>query len=235
MSDPRFEIAFPRPANLHSQIWRYMDLWKLNSMLEHQGLFFCRLDKLGDPFEGAMPAPDHQGMREQYSQAVMNASADFTKNYSLRRVMVNCWHMNEGESAAMWALYASRGEAVCIQSTFQRLEYALGDSVTGVGMVMYIDYRTEKMKTNHPFYSRFLHKRKSFEHEREVRAVVYNRDGDIPVEGEFRRVDLSVLIESVFLAPTSEGSLETAIRGLLRRFRLDVPVQRSSLADDPIF
>jgi hypothetical protein len=38
---------------------------------------------------------------------------------------VNCWHMNEHESAAMWRLYSQADEAICVQSTFARLADAV--------------------------------------------------------------------------------------------------------------
>jgi hypothetical protein len=34
-------------------LWRYMDFAKFTSMLLQRGLYFSRLDRLGDPFEGA--------------------------------------------------------------------------------------------------------------------------------------------------------------------------------------
>jgi len=45
--------AFIAPANVDVKIWRYMDFTKFVSMLEEAGLFFARLDRLGDPFEGS--------------------------------------------------------------------------------------------------------------------------------------------------------------------------------------
>lgn len=33
-------------------LWRYMDLAKLLTLLQNKSLFFCRIDKLGDQFEG---------------------------------------------------------------------------------------------------------------------------------------------------------------------------------------
>ena len=33
-------------------LWRYMDFMKYVSLLDRKALFFGRVDKLGDPFEG---------------------------------------------------------------------------------------------------------------------------------------------------------------------------------------
>ena len=35
-----------------AELWRYMDLAKLLSLLQNKSLFFSRMDKLGDQFEG---------------------------------------------------------------------------------------------------------------------------------------------------------------------------------------
>jgi hypothetical protein len=43
-------VAAPSP-----DVWRYMDLWGLVSMLEHNALYFPVLAELGDELEGARP------------------------------------------------------------------------------------------------------------------------------------------------------------------------------------
>ncbi len=45
-------VLFRAPANESERIWRYMDFTKFVSMLHSESLFFCRADKLSDPFEG---------------------------------------------------------------------------------------------------------------------------------------------------------------------------------------
>ncbi len=46
--------VFKAPDNPEIPIWRYMDFAKFVDMLENDGLFMCRADKLGDPFEGTL-------------------------------------------------------------------------------------------------------------------------------------------------------------------------------------
>jgi hypothetical protein len=38
-------------------LWRYMDLAKFVWMLQRRALYFCRLDALGDPYEGHYTRP----------------------------------------------------------------------------------------------------------------------------------------------------------------------------------
>ena len=42
---------FKQPDDREIKIWRYMDFTKLVFTLEESGLFFSRVDRLGDPFE----------------------------------------------------------------------------------------------------------------------------------------------------------------------------------------
>jgi hypothetical protein len=44
--------SFPQPPDTRIRVWRYMDLAKFLWCLQHEALFFARLDRLGDPFEG---------------------------------------------------------------------------------------------------------------------------------------------------------------------------------------
>src|SRR5437867_3764830 len=110
MSDEGDLSIFAAPTNLKISIWRYMDFTKFVCMLQNEGLYFSRLDCLGDPFEGSRSHADEGLRADQYSSAVRAASAAFTQSSILKRVMVNCWHMSEHESAAMWGLYAKTNE-----------------------------------------------------------------------------------------------------------------------------
>jgi hypothetical protein len=45
-------FALPKPE---AKIWRFMSLAELVSLLSKQALFFTRVDKPDDPFEGSLP------------------------------------------------------------------------------------------------------------------------------------------------------------------------------------
>jgi hypothetical protein len=150
--------------------------------------------------------------------------------------------MNEHESAAMWSLYLRSREGVCIQSTYQRLRSCLPKCVF-IGEVNYIDYQTEAFAGGNAF-NFIVHKRKSFEHERELRAVFWELDGapdaqpyktKIEPAGLWIEVDLSSLIETVRISPTAEPWLATAIKEVTAKYDLHVPVLQSALADSPLY
>jgi hypothetical protein len=249
------------PENKETLIWRYMDFTKFVYMLDANALFFCRADCLDDRFEGRWGRRsiqkiktdlEHQantgvnvvgGVEEQMRGIVQTAD-------HMRKVMaVNCWHVNDHESAAMWRLYIQAGQGIAICSTVDRLIKAISDDhnmLVFVGTVNYIDYDSEEIPFRN-YTTVFLHKRKSFAHEQELRAVATKAhvrvDSDrmnvrltgeeFQVPGEDLAVDLLTLIRSVHLAPGSPGWMERLVRSVLSRFGLEVPVNRSKLDEEP--
>jgi hypothetical protein len=76
-----------------------------------------------------------------------------------------------------------------------------------------------------------VHKRVSFEHEREVRAIIDSRDPESDRIGLTVPVDLATLIQRVHVAPTAPGWYEDVVRRAAKRYGLDAPVSRSDLYD----
>ena len=103
--------AFSPPTELNIKIWRYMDLTQFVSMLEERGLLFTRADLLDDKFEGTMSRPLWDFLERRSADPEQHAGLlRLTKGWTF----VNCWHMNESESLAMWKLYAATGDSICI-------------------------------------------------------------------------------------------------------------------------
>ena len=234
---------------LHAVLWRYISFTKFVSLLTKSALFFARADKLGDPFEGSLsqvnialrPEIYKNNLPEQYQQLLANYIKD------LRRfVLVNCWHENEYESDAMWKLYSWDKEGVAIKTDFQSLSKSLiGEEKVFIGQVNYVDYNTTFIRENDPV-APFVHKRKSFEHEREVRAIIQNVpsvDGkiivgatpDIYEVGTYHKVDTSVLIEEVVIPPYAQDWFLEIVQRTVEAYKLEAPVRRSSLAALPVW
>ena len=149
---------FTWPADLSATVWRYVDLPKYLSMLESNALFFCRLDKLGDPFEGSRPrvnieaedpfltqAQADSDLSEEQFATLLTQVAESRTYFALamrKWCAANCWHLAKHESAAMWDIHIRAGAGVVIRSTFDRLKASLEGSETSVylGEVTYIDY-----------------------------------------------------------------------------------------------
>src|SRR5258708_4109608 len=216
--------SFRLPTNKDIRLWRYMDLAKYLSMLDRGSLFFARATLLGDPFEGsstmAMVSAREYIRANRARDPALAAWKDlpdemftlpgaFAKQ-AVRSYLISCWHMNEHESAAMWKLYSSSNEAVCIQSTYRRLRQSLPQCVS-IGEVNYINYETEGFPIAN-WFNFIMHKRLSFAHERELRAIFWESDGrpdaqpykaQIEPSGLAMEVDLSALIERVHISPAA--------------------------------
>ena len=157
--------------------------------------------------------------------------------------MVNCWHMNKYESAAMWNLYTKTNESICLQSTYEKLKNCLSEKAY-IGKVQYIDYN-EKWMSERNLFIPFMHKRKSFEYEQEIRALIDRspkvplamHKGFIPPEnGIWEKVNLKKIIEKIYVAPESQDWFEELIRKVSEKYDLDRNlINKSSLDEEPFF
>lgn len=236
---------FMPPENPDVPVWRYMDFTKFVSMLENSGLFLPMVAKLNDPFEGSY-ARGNEVLRPLVYRHMPNKFG-LTAGEIVQRlrkfVPASCWHSSEQESAAMWKLYARTHEAVCIQTTFRKLQNAMG-SAARVGMVRYVDYETEWIPESNPL-APFLYKRKSFEHEREVRALIPPEDiegiltgGYVEPKksGQWVPFNIEKTIECVFIAPDAPHWFLELVKQVASRYEHGtVPVVRSKLAQAPFY
>jgi len=247
--------VFEKPDNENIKIWRYLDFTKFVSVLDKQSLFFTRADRLPDSFEGSYSKANIE-LRPIIYKDISKDSFDkmqmqlqiFSKEIR-RFTIMNCWHMNEYESAAMWKLYLKTDEGVAVQSTFKRLTESFHnyeEDDVYIGKVKYIDYQTEWLPEGNFFYP-FLHKRKSFEHERELRAIIQKiptKDDKIDLTQETQEifdieayitVDLDTLIEKIFVSPTAPKWFNQVVKSIINKYNLKKEVIQSSLAEGPVY
>lgn len=239
---------FSPPKEETVKVWRYMDFTKFVSLLENRGLFFPVADDLGDPFEGSFSAIN-QKFRPLIKKHISTHPddrkiGDLIKN--LRKwVGISCWHINDQESAGMWKLYARSEEAICIQSTFKKLRECLPSHIK-TGLVKYVDYNNQWIPESN-LLAPFMYKRKSFEHEKELRAILNLSEideskikasdisGDPPQRGKWVSVNLEELIEMIHVAPYAPSWFEELVKNVVKSYKLKKPVKRSSLDKEPIF
>lgn len=247
--------TFHQPADPNVKIWRYMSLARFIWLLQNGALYFARSDLLGDPFEGYYTEPmfkakdqSIQKLQEQLSAIPAYAknaqrlaegmyNSEVTSATKMRKLLyVSCWHMNSEESLAMWKLYATQHESVCIQSTFATLE-ALLPQQCFLGTVTYIDYFSDFIKTGNVL-KYIVHKRHSFSHEREVRAVIW--DGHRMTDEETERakiipIEIDKLIQNIYVSPTAEGILKDVVRGIAEKYGIKASIHRSTALDGPLY
>lgn len=96
-----------------------------------------------------------------------------------KAIAVNCWHINRGESEAMWRLYSHSGNGVAVETTLGALKDSIsaGNSAYRVNIypVKYLDFFDDRIEPKDCVVEGHrapLLKRLSYEHEREVRAFI---------------------------------------------------------------
>ena len=226
---------FPAP-DPNAIIWHYTDFTNLVAIFEGQGIYFSRADILDDKFEGSISRPHRDyvvsGERlnpEDYAQRLRSVrSASY----------VHCWHINAHESAAMWKLYSSSTtDAIALHTTAAKLRKALPEEV-GIGKVRYISYDHDEIPFGDLRWP-LMHKRKSFEHENELRALHFERKRmgakNNPEHWKSEVKDLNELVEAIYISPWAKRWLFELVKKVVHRYNLSIPVKQSALQQEPVF
>jgi hypothetical protein len=154
--------------------------------------------------------------------------------------------MNTVESAAMWKSYLKSDEGVAIQSTFRRLADSFHRHTEDAVYVGEVQYHAMGVVPSGNAFSPCLFKRKSFEYEHELRAMIVRYpDGDpnFPiidrpdsmVHGVYVATDLELLIERIYVAPGVPHWFGDVVRDVIRKYGLEVEVVTSDLASRPLY
>ncbi|WP_257131536.1 DUF2971 domain-containing protein [Bacillus cereus] len=242
-----------------------MDFAKLVSLLSNESLYLCRSDKFRDVFEGRLfglenvkKVLENQNLRmdneyvsEDYNDLGGGKSFVFgsydkyskvkleTAEFIRKNVFVNCWHLNEEQSAAMWGLYVKSGEGIAAQTTFGRVKRSLdccGKDIY-IGKVEYIDHLKKENYIGDKILPFFM-KRLSFKHEDEVRVVYLALDEKgfwddatkyEDMHGINLKVDLNELIESIYISPDAPSWFASMAEVILEKFNIDAKVIHSKL------
>ncbi len=212
----------PRPYEVppaQSQLWRYMDFTKYVSLLSSRALYFSRADQLADSHEGAKglkirkDAWDHHYL-EFFRQAICNPPVGYENTRTDEEVETEAILPN----------------AVAVQTSYEALYSALGrDPSIQIGRVRYLDLRTQYAGINDAFWR----KRKSFEHEREVRAIILDFEHrDI---GKLVSCDVDSLIKRVYVSPEAPSWFISLVNDVNDKYALDVKVTASEFNEEPFF
>ena len=241
---------FLGPSNPEQVIWRYMDFTKYVDLLSTSSLYFTRADCFKDIFEGSIPRKtvewrnnDELERQKANPKYILEDWAKHTSNFR-KEIGINCWHINDYESAAMWNLYLKSNGGIAIQSTYNRLKTCFnGSEIVQIGKVSYIDYESDQIDIgllNNSILP-FLHKRRSFEHEHEIRAMIWSQPRkeqkiiELSNGGSKVPVELNRLIEKVYLSPESPAWFSNLVKDITRKHCIEFEIIDSKLNDRPFF
>lgn len=243
--EEHLKSVFIKPKNEHIKIWRFMDFPKYLSLLDNKDLYFSSATKMDDKFEGVFPKRNVEIQNIKYEE--MGMTPELTKlarenTDKIKKIcLVNCWHMNEYESDTMWGKYVQDKVGVVIQSTFKKLESILSEySDVHISVIRYIDFDIETVPDGN-FYHVFLHKRKQFTGDQELRAITHYKTDSNPVSekelnsitGRSVKINLNELIEKIYVSPTSPRWFLELTKSLTTKFGITAHVKESSLSKKP--
>lgn len=239
-----------------AMLWRYMDLSKFISLIDSHKLFFAPVTSFerDDPFEAALGTTENIDtwykwntqyftdevcvhMREgrtdeEYAQIVKQHVEKYRDlcEYVREHTSISCWHMSDYESEAMWRLYSGgNNNSIAIQTTYQRLYDSIGrDPSVSIGKINYKDYSHEFFGINNAIWC----KRKAFDYEKEVRAIVTEEKTTHGVE---MPVDVNVLIENLYVSPYAPEWFYNVVKSVVEKYSLDKEILRSQMKAEPFY
>lgn len=253
----------PFPADDKAVIWRFMDFPAFIDFLDSSSLHFSRLDALEDPFEGYGTAMDYLKFklpeqifrasggtsvqpRDKLEQWRAQQARDYEQNQALtllRRIQVaetswvNCWHLIEEESVALWKIYHGQNKPIAVQSTVAALREAIsgdGDNAVSIGLVHYSE---DSPKVALSAAKQALTKTRAFAFEHELRAILIPGPAKQVALGTGTKVaaDLQALVAAVRVSPVAETWRVELVQRLMERHGLQRLCEQTPLFAHPEF
>lgn len=224
-----------KPDSEERQLWRYLDLKQLLSIIQRGQLWFTDISEFNDPYEGILPEKNLDCQEKRLSSE-FDVNGEKAKGYlnwyradlDTDPPEVNCWNCGEKDSAALWEKYAPGG--VAIQTSVEKLKSSLQTEVEVMsGEVEYEKYREEIIPSGR--WPRFFFKRKSFRHEDEFRLAITEEPPEHTGEegGSYIDVDVDQLIDTVYTSPTSDTWTRSLLSDVIEEYEVDCTVKQSDI------
>lgn len=214
-------------------LWKYMSFSKFVNLLSGN-LYFNRIDSFEDVFEGHFPDRIKKGLENSQYRNIL-----VVEPLAQHILYVSCFHASDCETAFMWHQYSNQ-DGLAIQTTGKRLKEAFRITEENIYLskVKYLDYATDFFEVN-GLFSLAIHKRKSFEFEKEVRCICMKmpeglKEKQSPLDVETPTgikipINLDVLIDKIYLSPYAPSYLEENVKMIMDKWELHKDVINSDL------
>ncbi len=251
---PNAPVFYPKQEY---NLSKYMDITKFVSMLFKQSLFFCRVDKLEDRFEGTSHKTNFEArvrkVKQMQNSGRLQTNWDDAKIREEEKYMetfeeqlrslhcIDCWNISNGESAALWKIYSDFNKGIMIQSTIPKLIDAFLDTEQALGMseVQYKLFKETTLPYGNSNYA-FLYKQKAYNYEEEIRLLYsltekaknwqFDWTKEEVAEGVYIKVDLGKLIDKIVLSPYSPKWFFELVTDITKRYGLNKPIEKSEFS-----
>jgi len=251
---PNAPVFYPKEEY---NLSKYMDMTKFVSMLFKRSLFFCRVDKLEDKFEGTSHQTNFEARVREVKQ--MQNSGRLQTNWDDAKIRedekymeifekqqrslhcIDCWNISNGESAALWKIYSDFSKGIMIQSSVPKLIDAFQNTEEALGMseVQYKLYKETVLPYGNSNYP-FLYKQKAYNYENEIRLLYsltekaenwqYDWTKEDVEEGVYIKVDLEKLIDKIVLSPYSPKWFFELVTDASKRYGLNTTIEKSEFS-----
>lgn len=237
------------------KIVKYMDLAKFISLLHSESLFFCRLDKLEDKFEGSSPKNNleyneywYRQLYEQNHIKSSNIDESVAKDVKERNDIeekfkslncICCWNKYNSESYALWKIYSEINKGIMITSNIENLIKSFEATPQNIQLseVRYINHETDFIGTGNLNYP-IIHKNIAYNYEDELRLIhtvdaenglKYNWASEVNSMGKQLSNNLDILIDEIIISPYSPKWFYDIIEDLVIKYNLDKKIKYSLL------
>lgn len=233
-------------------VWRYMEYWKLEKLLNGSSLFFPNATKLSDQYEVSIPDSVLTSKKKELKKMGLRgkdleeelAVFYWETNPMKDLVMVNCWSVNPYESYALWKIYlGGKKNGVAIKTTVSSLRNSIqkgNDPYSEEFFVGRVKYRTHLKQEELARLSVIATKKPYYDFERELRLFIINyplsEGGTIPPYdihvGRFVNVNLRTMIHQVYISPFAESTYYQEVDSLMKSngFKVNI-LQQSEIRD----
>lgn len=212
-----------------SKLWRYTNFDKFEDLIKRGDLYYSRLDKFSDNLEGVSSYTSikriiedpmiEEGDKHKSIELYMKRMESNKKN-----AYVSCWHINETINYKMWDIYGGGSvESVAILTTKKVFDNEVKKSRFPV-LNEPVQYFEEPYFNQYAYWFPTFFKRKSFEHENELRSIIFIYE--MGLNYMRIKVDLEKFIKKNYVHPDASKEYFHKIRLLVKENKLRIPVVR---------
>lgn len=226
-----------------------MDLWKFESILSKNALYFATAASQSDKLEG-IPTTAEKLMRSRHyanlsevHQASLLSNDEAQDEWDRRAMIMSCWHINDNLNPDAWDEYLEKkDQGIAIKTTQQVLDKnfeVYSHKQVFSGRPKYINratYRPRTLKRE----GKIFQKQNTFSWENEYRYVIdvtyppYHDSENILIQagewhretgGYFIRVDIEALITDIYISPFAFSNFKDKVANLCNSYGLSPNIQ----------
>jgi hypothetical protein len=210
-----------------NKIWRFMNLFKFESLINTKTLHFARIDQFKDKLEGITPISSIESIKSD-SQRTKEENNETLRMYKIR--MENnrkssfacCWHINDTVNYDLWNEYGGgSNQSIAIQTNAAKLDKVL--KKTGFPVLNEpIQYFEEPYFNQNVYWFPTLFKRAEYNHEREFRSILFVHGFEL--NGLNIKINPEELIRKIYVHPDASKDFFKKIRFMVKESGLRIPV-----------